>query len=115
LNAERGRAFVRIACQEVSISMNNDPRYSTGDSLKDIWRFFCDASFAVLPADVAHRLGEFEKNVWGGVRCFAEKNLEWIDDALAGGDRLREEWQRRRDTNTTTTATGTTATGAETI
>jgi hypothetical protein len=81
--------------------MNNDPRYNTGDSLKDIWRFFCDASFAVFPRDIAHQLGEFEKNVWGGVRCFAEKNLEWIDEALAGGDRLREDWQRRRETGAT--------------
>jgi hypothetical protein len=92
--------------------MNNDPRYNTGDSLKDIWRFFCDASFAIFPRDVAHQLGEFEKNVWGGVRCFAEKNLEWIDEALDGGDRLREEWQRRRDTSASSSTTGTTATGA---
>ena len=72
-----------------------DPRYNTGDSLKDIWHFLCDASFAIFPKDVAHQLGEFEKNVWGGIRCFAEKNLELNDDALAGGDRLREEWRRR--------------------
>jgi hypothetical protein len=83
----------------------NDPRYNTGDSLKDVWNFLCDAKFAIFPTDVAHRLGEFEKNVWGGVRWFAEKNLEWIDDALAGGDRLREEWQRRRETPPTTSDT----------
>ncbi|MDT7602405.1 MAG: hypothetical protein QOF61_402 [Acidobacteriota bacterium] len=90
--------------------MNNDPRYNTGDCLKDTWRYFCDASFAILPRDIAHQLGEFEKNVWGGVRCFAEKNLGWIDEALTGGDRLREEWQRRHETNATTGDT--TATGA---
>ena len=87
-----------------------DPRYNTGDSLKDIWHFVCDASFAIFPRDVAHQLGEFEKNVWGGIRCFAEKNLELIDDALAGGDRLREEWQRRRETRATADAAGATAT-----
>lgn len=92
--------------------MNNDPRYNTGDSLKDAWRFFCDASFAIFPAESAHKLGEFERNFWGGVRWFAEKNVEWIDEAIAGGDRLREEWQRKREAHTTTTAPSATATGA---
>jgi hypothetical protein len=40
-------------------------------------------------------LGEFEKNFWGGVRWFAEKNIGWIDDSLAAAERLREEWRSR--------------------
>ena len=81
--------------------MNNDPRYNTGDSLRDAFRFLADASFAIFPRDTAHKLGEFEKNFWGGVRWCAERSIECIDEALAGGDRLREEWQRRREENTT--------------
>ena len=80
--------------------MNNDPRYNTGDCLRDTFRFLADATFAVLPRDAAHKLGEFEKNFWGGVRWAAERSIECVDEALAGGDRLREEWQRRRDTGT---------------
>ena len=80
--------------------MNNDPRYNTGDTLRDALRFFADATFAVLPRDTAHKLGEFEKNFWGGVRWCAERSIECIDDALAGGDRLRDEWRRGRDTTT---------------
>lgn len=90
----------------------NDLRYNTGDCLKDAWRFLCDASFAIFPRETAHRLGEFEKNLWGSVRWFAERNQGWIDEALAGADRLREEWQRRRDSEGTTTST---TPGAETI
>ena len=85
--------------------MNNDPRYNTGDSLRDAFRFLADASFAIFPRDTAHKLGEFEKNFWGGVRWCAERSIEYIDEALAGGDRLREEWQRRREANATTTDT----------
>ena len=81
--------------------MNNDPRYNTGDSLRDAFRFLADASFAIFPRDTAYKLGEFEKNFWGGVRWAAERSIECIDEALAGGDRLREEWQRRRDANAT--------------
>ena len=87
--------------------MNNDPRYNTGDSLRDAFRFLADASFAIFPRDTAYKLGEFEKNFWGGVRWAAERSIECIDEALAGGDRLREEWQRRRDANATTNDTTT--------
>jgi hypothetical protein len=59
-------------------------------------RQLCDASYAILPRDVAHRLGEFQKNCWGAIGWFADKNIDWIEQAVAGGDRLREEWQQRR-------------------
>ena len=65
-------------------------------SLCDALRQLCDASYAILPRDAAHRLGEFQKNFWGAVGWFADKNIDWIDEAVAGGDRLREEWERRR-------------------
>jgi hypothetical protein len=73
----------------------NETRYHSGDTLADALRFLCDASYAVLPRDVAYKLGEFEKNFWGGVSWLADKKIGWIDEALRGGDRLREEWQRR--------------------
>ncbi|MCA1591152.1 MAG: hypothetical protein LC754_00535 [Acidobacteria bacterium] len=86
----------------------NDSRYKTGHTVGDALRFLCDASFAILPRDVAHQLGEFEKNLWGGVRWLAEKKIEWIDEAVHGGDRLREEWRRNHHTapHTTTTPGG---------
>jgi hypothetical protein len=72
----------------------NNSRYNTGNPLCDALRFLSDASFAVLPRDMAQQLGEFEKNLWGGLRWFAEKNIGWIDESLASADRLREEWRR---------------------
>jgi hypothetical protein len=74
----------------------NDSRYKTGNPICDAVRFLCDASFAVLPPDAARHLGEFEKNIWGGLRWFAEKNIGWIDDSLAAADRLRDEWRSGR-------------------
>ncbi len=85
----------------------NDSRYKTGNPICDAVRFLCDASFAVLPPDAARQLGELEKNFWGGLRWFAEKNIGWIDDSLAAAERLREEWRRGRTTTTTTTTTTT--------
>jgi len=31
------------------------------------------------------------------VRTLIEKDIEWIDARVAGGDRLREEWKRSCD------------------
>jgi hypothetical protein len=87
----------------MNCSDNKDPRYNTGNPVCDALRFLCDASFAVLPRDAAHKLGEFEKNFWGGVRWFADKNAGWVEESLAAGDRLREEWNSRRRRGTTYT------------
>jgi hypothetical protein len=73
----------------------NESRYHTGDTLGDALRFLSDASYAILPRDVAYKIAEFEKNILGGVRWITDKKMGWIDDALTGSDRLREEWQKR--------------------
>lgn len=73
-----------------------ESRNSAVDAVKDALRYLGEASYAVLPEDMAHRLAEFEKSFWGGVRCLVDKELDWIDARLAGGDRLREEWKSRR-------------------
>ncbi len=86
-----------------AMNSSNDPRYKTGNPVCDALRFLCDASFAVLPRDAAQKLGEFEKNLWGGLRWFAEKNMSWVDESLEAADRLREEWNSRRASSNTTT------------
>lgn len=93
----------------------NESRYHTGDTLCDALRFLSDASYAILPRDVAYQIAELEKNILGGVRWIAEKKMNWIDEALAGGDRLREEWQRRYDRPPSQPHTPPPATGAENI
>jgi hypothetical protein len=74
----------------------NESSNSTVDAIKDALRYLGDASYAILPEDVAHRLADLKKNLVGGLRCALDKELEWIDARVAGGDRLREEWRERR-------------------
>ena len=74
----------------------NESPYSTVNVIKDGLRYLGDASYAILPEDIAHRLAELKKSFWGGVKCLVDKELEWIDERVAGGDRLRSEWQQRR-------------------
>jgi len=74
---------------------------STINAIKDGLRYLGDASYAILPEDIAHRLAELKKSFWNGVRCIVDKELEWIDERVVGGDRLREEWQKRHAENET--------------
>jgi hypothetical protein len=71
------------------------------NALKDALRYVSEASYAILPEDVAHRLARLEKDFWGGVRGLVDKELEWIDERVAGSDRLREEWRCRRTKDAT--------------
>ena len=60
----------------------------------DALEYFGDASYAILPRDIAHGLGDFKKAVLSNVRSVIDWEVDWIDERVAGGDRLREEWQQ---------------------
>ena len=61
----------------------------------DALRYLGDASYAILPRDVAHGLGDFKKSFLNFMRSAIDKEVEWIDERVAGGDRLREEWRQK--------------------
>jgi len=69
----------------------------------DALKYVGDVSYAVLPRDIAHSLGDFKKSFLNLIRTAVDKEIEWIDERVAGGDRLREEWKERCATKTTTT------------
>jgi hypothetical protein len=74
---------------------NNDPVRDAAKAFCDALKFLGDVSYAVLPSDMAHNLGEFKKSFLRNVRELIDKDIEWIDERVAGGDRLREEWKQR--------------------
>lgn len=61
----------------------------------DALRYLGDASYAVLPKDVAHNLGDLKKSFLSTIRTLIDKDIEWVDARVAGGDRVREEWQQK--------------------
>ena len=74
----------------------SEPRESVDNACKavsDALRYLGDASYAILPSDVAHDLGDLKKKFLSNVCSLIEKDIEWIDARVAGGDRLREEWK----------------------
>jgi hypothetical protein len=61
-----------------------------------------DFSYAILPKDVAHAVGDLNKALLSTVRGALDWEIEWINDRVAGGDRMRDEWREkcRRETAT---------------
>ena len=65
------------------------------DAVFDGLRQIGDVSYAILPKDMAHALGDLKKAVLSQVRCVVDWELGWIDERVAGGDKLREEWREK--------------------
>jgi len=78
----------------------NDVAEAICDGLRQIGDF----SYAIMPRDLAHAVGDLKKAVLGSIRSAVDWEIGWIDDRVAGGDKLREEW-RERCNQTTADAT----------
>ena len=74
---------------------HRDPVKDVANAVCDGLRQIGDFSYAILPKDMAHALGDLKKAVLSQVRCAVDWELGWIDDRVAGGDRLREEWREK--------------------
>ncbi|MFN2514761.1 MAG: hypothetical protein ABR556_00980 [Pyrinomonadaceae bacterium] len=70
-------------------------RKNVVNELCDALRYLGDASYAILPKDIAHSLGDLNKSFLNTVRTLIDKDIEWVDERVAGGDRVREEWQQK--------------------
>ncbi len=73
---------------------SREPINCAANAICDVLRYIGDVSYAVLPQDMAHSLADFKKSFLNNVRELIEKDIEWVDARVAGGDRLREEWKR---------------------
>ena len=82
--------------QETSESQSqSDGAGSIVNELCDALRYLGDASYAILPKDVAHNLGDLKKSFLSTIRTLIDKDIEWVEARVAGGDRVREEWQQK--------------------
>ena len=78
-----------------------DPIKNAAEAVCDGLRQIGDFSYAVLPKDIAHALGDLKKSFLSQVRCLVDWEIDWIDERVAGGDKLRDEWQEKCRHNTT--------------
>jgi hypothetical protein len=83
---------------------SRDPVQCAANAVCDVLKYIGDVSYAVLPQDMAHSLGEFKKSFLTNLRELIDKDIEWIDARVEGGDRMREEWKRSCATDKTAEA-----------
>ena len=65
------------------------------NELSDALRYVGDVSYAILPRDLAHNLGDLKKSFLTTIRSLIDKDIAWVDARVAGGDKVREEWQQK--------------------
>ena len=77
------------------MQQGKDPIRDVKDAVCDGLRQIGDFSYAILPKDIAHSLASFKKSVLTEVTTCLQWEMEWIDNRVAGGDKLREEWREK--------------------
>jgi hypothetical protein len=84
----------------------SDPIRDVKDAVCDGFRQIGDFSYAILPKDIAHKLADFKKAVLAELTTALQWEMEWIDNRVAGGDKLRDRWRERceRQTSADTTS-----------
>ncbi len=72
-----------------------DPIRDVADAVLGGLRQIGDCSYAILPKDIAHSMAGIKKALLTRVATALQWEMEWIDDRVAGGDKLREEWREK--------------------
>lgn len=54
-----------------------------------------DFSYAIMPRDLAHAVGDLKKACLTEIRSCVDWEIQWVEERVAGGDRLREEWREK--------------------
>ena len=82
------------------MQQDRDPIRDVADAVLGGLRQIGDCSYAILPRDVAHSLAGFKKAVLTQITTCLQWEMEWIDDRVAGGDKLRDKWREKCEQRT---------------
>lgn len=77
------------------MEQTKDSVHCAAEAVCDGLKRLGDISYALLPSDIAHALGDLKKAFLGNVRSAIDWEIEWIDERVAGGDKLRQEWREK--------------------
>ena len=73
----------------------NDSVKRCAEAVSDGLKQLGNISYAILPADIAHALADLKKAFLSNIRSAVDWEVEWINDRVAGGDKLRQEWREK--------------------
>jgi len=74
---------------------SRDPIRDVAGAVLDGLRQIGDCSYAILPKDLAHSLGGLKKAMLVQLTTALQWEMEWIDNRVAGGDKLRDKWREK--------------------
>ena len=69
----------------------NDVAVAVCDGLRKIGDF----SYAIMPKDLAHAVGDLNKALLNQFRGLVDWEIQWTEDRVAGGDQMRDEWREK--------------------
>jgi hypothetical protein len=72
-----------------------DPIRDVADAVLGGLRQIGDCSYAILPKDIAHSVAGLKKALLTQLITALQWDMEWIDDRVAGGDKLRDKWREK--------------------
>ena len=72
-----------------------DPIRDVAEAVLGGLRQIEDCTYAIMPKDIAHSVAGIKKALLGHLTNALRWEMEWIDDRVAGGDKLREEWREK--------------------
>ena len=83
---------------------SRDPIRDVADAVLGGLRQIGDCSYAILPKDIAHTVAGINKALLGNLTNALRWQMEWIDDRVAGGDKMRDKWREKCEHRTSQAA-----------
>jgi hypothetical protein len=87
------RLILRCSGGKKVMEQARESAQRVADAVCDGLKQFGDISYAMMPKDIAHALADLKKAFLSQIRSAVDWEIEWIDERVAGGDKLREEWK----------------------
>jgi hypothetical protein len=81
----------------LNMQQGRDPIRDVADAVLGGLRQIGDCSYAILPKDIAHSVAGLKKALLTQLTTALQLEMEWIDDRVAGGDKLRDKWREKRE------------------
>ena len=82
------------------MQQGRDPIRDVADAVLGGLRQIGDCSYAILPRDIAHSVASLKKTLLTQLTTALQWEMEWIDDRVAGGDKLRDKWREKSEQRT---------------
>jgi len=79
----------------IDMAENRDPIRDVAEAVLGGLRQIEDCSYAIMPKNIAHSVAGVKKALLGALTNALRWEMDWIDDRVAGGDKLREEWREK--------------------